>query len=359
MVSAFPEVNTRRYTIPLLMETLSPVSQGVMEAMPLKSAGDDKVKVRKIRSVATVFSREELGWARSPGASEAENTEIPTVTDRHAILAIPVLGANALRHKIRAALADHLLATCELTVADFAKASKTAEHMYHLLYSGGGLTKDEKPDNDFWRSDTIQRIYREWPIISLLGASYNGNMLKGKLSVGQGYPLVTRILSRFFSDPDTAYALFPAHQWIDIHPASLIQGRSVEDLWTEYRHPDGRLPQDKGSSTRNMIMQMQYIPVGVPFGSTLTVSGATPLDASALHWVLQHLAAPGVLSFGGKLQSGMGHLSVTPGFPDAMPTSDLYDQYVQDHRDALRQAVLAQGPWKKGMLHASVEEADV
>ena len=127
-------------------------------------------------------------------------------------------------------VADHLLASCELSVADFAAASKTAAHMYHLLYSGGGLTKDEKADKEFWQAATIQRIYREWPILSLLGASYNGNMLQGKLSVGQGYPLATRLLSRFFPDPETAYALFPAHHWIDIHPASLIQGRSVEDL---------------------------------------------------------------------------------------------------------------------------------
>ena len=59
--------------------------------------------------------------------------------DRHAILPIPVLGTHALRHTIRAALADHLLSPCELSVADFAAASKTAAHMYHLLYSGGGL----------------------------------------------------------------------------------------------------------------------------------------------------------------------------------------------------------------------------
>ena len=53
----------------------------------------------------------------------------------------------------------------------------------------------------------------------------------------------------------------------------------------------------------------------------------------------------------------MGHLSVTPGIPEAMPAPDLYEQYVHDHRDALRQAVLAQSPWSQGLLHASLEAA--
>lgn len=370
-MTAHDDAQARKYyEINVLLETLSPVMQGVMEPTPLnRTPTGREIKVRKVRTVATVLPVAEWGWDRPLEDDGEPESDHPRAGPRfrHTIVDVPVLGANAFRHKVRAALADHMLAHCGLQIADFAHASHaTIRRNYHTLYSGGGLTKDEKAPQGFWTAATLARIYDEWPIFGLLGLSYAGNMIKGKLSVGQAYPLVERLIPRFFHDPASAEKRFPRTTWIDVHPAALIRGRSVEDVWAEYRQPDPQVPQPDTSrdangdgvkaGTRAMVMLSQYIPAGVPFGTTWYLGGATPLDGSALRLALERMTAEGVIRFGGRQNAGMGHLSIRASVQH-LPPSDLYDAYIQEHAETLRQALLAQGPWKAGLLHAPIKPA--
>lgn len=382
MIQDYQDAHHPSYMLGIKLETLSPVVQGVTEAVALPG-GPKEVKVRKVRSVATILSAKELGYDKpvvepervKPEDGETPKAPIPTPEEepsafRSVVIDVPVLGANALRHKMRAILADHLLAVCGLTVRDFGFAEdKQRRKNYHVLYSGGGLTKGEKPLAGFWSAATIDRIYREWPILSLFGASYGGNMLQGKLSVSQGYPLVEKLIPHYFYTAENAAKLFARSAWIDVHPASLIRGRNgshLDELWAEYRHPDNRVPMegvtdDQGKTskaeTREMIMQSQYVPAGVPFGVVLQLENATPLEASALRYILEQWNALGVITFGGKTQSGMGHVSVQASTYQ-LPESELYEEYVEAHADALRRCLLAEKPWQSGLLAVSLTEAE-
>ena len=365
MIADVERPETKSYEINILLETLSPLMQGVMEPMILnRTAEGREIKVRKVRSIATVMSRAELGWDKRPTLNSNED-----ITDdaqyRHTIIDIPVVGANAFRHKIRSVLATHLLERCGLQVLDFARSkNSTVKRNYHTLFSGGGLTKDEKPPENFWQIDTIERIYKEWPLFGLLGLSYAGYMLRGKLAVGQGYPLVQRLLTRFFYDTEIAYKRFPQPFWIDIHPTSLIQGRKIDELWAEYRQADMRVSQPNNkvddevvikAGTRSMIMLAQYVPAGIPFGMTWTLGGATALESSALRLALELIMDTGIISFGGRENSGMGHLSIRTRV-DHLSESTLYDSYIRKHAEAIRHALLAEGNWKSGVLHGSLEQ---
>lgn len=380
MIKDFVEPSAQSYTVGVKFESLSPIMQGVTEPVTLVRLPDKEIKARVVRTVATVMSAKELGFDKPSGEaktaemadSEGEEGKAPepdkTSEYRSVVIEIPVLGANALRHKMRAMLADHLLASCGLTVKDFAFASnKTVRQNYHVLYSGGGLTKGDKPIEGFWTAERIAWIYREWPILSLFGASYGGNMLQGKVSVSQGYPLVEKVIPYYFYSTEEAEKLFPRNQWIDIHPYGLIRGRNaqhLDELWAEYRHPDNRVPMEDmvdeagntktKAGTREMIIQAQYVPAGVPFGVVVRIEGATELEASALRYILDRWNGLGVIGFGGKLQSGMGHLSVQVEARH-LPEADIYEEYIAQQAPRIRQALMAEPPWQEGMLAVSLD----
>ena len=194
-------------------------------------------------------------------------------------------------------------------------------------------------------------------------------MIQGKLSVSQGYPLVEKLIPHYFYTAENAAKLFAKSSWIDVHPASLIRGRNgshLDELWAEYRHPDNRVPMEgitdaegntSKASTREMIMQSQYVPAGVPFGVVVQMDNATELEASALRYILEQWNALGVITFGGKAQSGMGHVSVQ-ATTRQLPDSSIYEEYIEEHADVLRQSLLAEKPWSTGLLAVSLTEAE-
>ncbi len=263
---------------------------------------------------------------------------------------VPVLGANALRGRLRRYLAYETFRLLGLDPQSMTPQN-TSKLAFHTLTSGGALVAQDKTKKDQASDWTQFPAYRQhclaqWPLLSLMGFSLKDFMVPSKLRVSFGWPLIKTLQPLVSIAEDTTYGLFPT-EWADIKPSDLIQGdgKDPEAFHLEYKHADTHVMpmQTAGAGTVRdkeyaaMVMAMQYVPTNVPFGVRLTALNLTPLEASALRLGLE-AAFPrqDTILFGGRAVTGLGLMRVTnhSGI-ETLPDPDIYRDFLRDHRDAL------------------------
>lgn len=276
--------------------------------------------------------------------SNVDNTTVSAVS-------VPVLGGNALRGRLRRHMAYE---TLQLLGIDLRNLSQTpiSKLAFHTLTSGGALMAKEKGGENKksspWTQYPAYRNHRaeEWPLLSLMGFSMSDFMIPSKLRISFGWPLVHEIQDIVSIPEDEQFQLFPG-QWAAIDPKDLMQGSPFhpEDFHMEYKHADDHvmtMPNAGAGSDRDteraaMIMAMQYVPVGVPFGVRLTALDLSPLESSVLRLGLES-AFPNHqrIVFGGHVSTGMGLMDVVnqSGFHQ-LEDPEVYRDYIQSHRDQL------------------------
>ncbi len=277
-------------------------------------------------------------------------------------ITVPVLGGNALRGRLRRALAYETMKIIGVydALTQGKKPSESTKMAFHTLTSGGTLkAKGSKDEKSNWTAFPVYRDRRvaEWPLLSLMGFSMADFMVRSKLRVSFGWPLINAIQPIVSIPADAAYELFPA-QWRGIEPADLIMGSQwhSEDLHYEYRHADKHVMEmpaaseesDKDNESGGAVLGYQYVPAGVPFGFRLTGQDLTNLEASALRMAIESafpLGQPGELTqpivWGGRSASGMGLMQVdrANGLGN-LPSSDEYRAYLVANKEMLTEQIM-------------------
>lgn len=327
------------------LKTLSPVHHGYTAADEV-GVGKEKKTMRLVRQVAMLMPNDQGNWVRK---------------------VVPVLGGNALRGRLRRVAATETFAVLGITPQDFAANGRRA---FHTLTSGGTLVKKAKVSK-VWSENPIYRRDRvaEWPLLSLFGFSFDDFMVRSKLRVHFGWPLLSVIKDAIHVD-DSDEKLFPSGDWINLkeHGTFLVteghlyspDGQAKAHY--EYRHadddivpmPDVENNDQLDSEKSGMVMGYQYVPVGVPFGFRMVGVDLTPLEQSLLRLMVE-TAFPtnDMVLFGSRSASGLGVFRVQRqmGFED-LPDPDLYRQYLTDHREELVAQVLDD----KNFLHVPKEK---
>jgi len=332
------------YHAQIVLTTVEPVAQGGPGRRTVLNDANKEAKIIEVQHVIVMRPKEE---------SEHTGTGEDGDPEKYRPYTIPIISANAFRHRLRSILADHLLEATGLTYQDFIPEQRRRIN-YHTLYSGGGLGSAAAGNDAAGKPPRpVDAIYADWPILALLGGSY-GTIYAGKVRVSLGQPLVHALATQWFPTREDAYRVFPESTWITASLTDLIRGRRLNDAWLEVRHPDRRVPTDEGTgekdSTRAMPVSREYIPVGVPFGTRVTLYAGTDREAAALRYALETLASHGVIVMGGRTNAGMGGMAVSLSDVSAFPDPAIYTEWVKAHAEPLRQALLGEGPFKKNML---------
>ena len=326
------------------LKTLSPLHHGYTEPQLLESIddngddSDDKKTFRLVRQIRILLPDQEKSGAYYPTT-------------------VPVLGGNAIRGRLRRALAYGTLGLLglnpqnpgDLTVPNL---DKTA---FHTLTSGGTLvSKNTNSTSSPWVKFPLYRYecLQQWPLLSLFGFALQDFMQPSKLRISFGWPLIEALRPVISLDVDGA--LFPGvdanKHWARIAPQDLIVGDRTHphDLHYEYKHADDdviAMPETSQADTKRkveragMVMAYQYVPINVPFGFRVSLINPTDLEAAALRWALEQ-AFPfnQPIVFGGHSTTGMGLMKVTrhSGLDsETLADPAQYQAFIHDHRDML------------------------
>ncbi len=234
--------------------------------------------------------------------------------------AIPFLSAASIRGQLRRAAVEEMLAVLEL--------DKTEVHppLMNALISGGGLDAGATPPGI--PVERRRKLRAFMPLIDAFGGTFDGQLMEGKLLVGDMLPLVR----------ETA-ALVSTH----------LTGESIETLPSAEtitvtraatRKPDAELDVDRDD---RMIFTTEAIASGVTLFCHVAIRGdgvsCPEMTGSAIAWALQSFQKRGTV--GAKTASGFGQVDWSAfrglGGLGMAESHDLkaFGDYLVDHKDEL------------------------
>lgn len=222
---------------------------------------------------------------------------------------VPVVSGNSLRGQLRRAAAQRL---CDL--ADLTGLTAGA---YHLVFSGGALTRGE---SDHAHRVSRIRLLREClPIFGLFGGSLGSEIVPGCLRVGLIWPVCSET------------AQFTG-QTSDLAASDLVT--------TVYytRRDDGALSPVSESEPRDsqqMIFECEGLAPGTRLEGEIRLERATEVEVACLCDALQHWASAPRL--GGMSSRGHGSLSVEL---EGMPSPELlYEAHIRREKSKIAKAL--------------------
>lgn len=231
-------------------------------------------------------------------------------------VAVPVVSGNSIRGIFRRLGAQDLLDRLGLKEKDLDK------RVYYLLFSGGGLEQKQEGEISPNKVTMIRQTLREkLPLVSLFGASYGYDMLRGKINVHYAIPQVKQTVGTTGVETD-----------MDV---SSITG------WTFYtRRDDYELDQElkeeeaekeKGTK-QQMIYRVEYMVPGVVLSHKFVFHDTiTPIELSCFATILQRFLEHPYL--GGKASSGHGEVEAYYTWPKGMNvTPDNYAAFVEEKK---------------------------
>lgn len=276
----------------------------------------------------------------SHGAGNAGNTQLlrtePHIYNSRRI-EMPMVSGNSLRHRIRDALAWHLVRT--LDVPELGLARRVVD----LLWSGGALTSTgNKADLNM-----IRRVAQILLGTSTLGYSAKSDIVAGTLYVDKVHIVCAENTNRMppalLAHPHSAL------------PVTVFRGKSFGTRHDVSGTPVSRYirldsPEDLLNATNDrpqqMIYDMQVIKAGTVLYTGLTLQAPTIGHVAALAVALDE-AAPQIagqreITLGGKRSVGFGRCALYSNLGSAFdrhgginPLREAYEQHMREHRNEI------------------------
>lgn len=192
--------------------------------------------------------------------------------------------------------------------------------LHHALYTGGVL---ESTDETSASADLeFRRFVRDAiPPVGLLGTAIGNQMIAGSLKVDHAIPVCL----------ETAYML-PGELKEDNRAQQSV--RTFTDVSFATRRDDLRAGREEDEQATQMKIEFEVFIAGTLFSHAFTLVYANELETSCLGYMMDLLAECPYLC--GK--SGSGYGKVRMEYPNK-PSGDLWMQYLNDNRDALRGAL--------------------
>jgi hypothetical protein len=256
--------------------------------------------------------------------------------------------ANHVCAGIRGALLTDLLRRLHLTRENLATAIQSVSTeapriLYHTLYSGGtlGVSKTLIPEFDL---AIEQRLRKEWPVMSLLGASMGASMLASHIKVHPLLPASERLAFMFPEEPAFTNRLAPFNPEDTLIVAA--DGDNDNNPAVGFvRHMDRIVPLPTATNAKGkpyyrpqVQPRIGYIAPGTPLlGWIDPLIDLPPVEAGALSHGLALFAARGQL--GGKGHMGFGEAAIQiHGAADPQP----YLDWVAADADRIRAELLGE-----------------
>lgn len=234
------------------------------------------------------------------------------------VYAVPFVSGNSIRHRLRAASADHLLACVEAPPRSLSKAA------VDLLYSGGALTKTGANVD----LETPRRVADLVPSLTLFGYSAGSAMQAGKLFVDNAQLVCVENAWRL---PDRLGKSEQAKK-----RAGVFRGEEFGTRHDAARSASGEhyssLLEAVDAGTTQMIYDFQVLKPGAVLFSEIAGVNLTGGEAAALLTALDQASmvdeGQRVMNFGAKSAVGFGKVAVD--FDAGTDTG--YEQQLRDHR---------------------------
>lgn len=233
---------------------------------------------------------------------------------------VPIVSANSVRGIMRRLGA---LSFLELLGIDKDQLEAQDKKLFYLLFSGGGLEKQEsksqeekKADKELFKSAT-EKLREYIPLVSLLGCSF-GQPIQGKLIVDNLVPIVK----------ETAELLGEKAE---------VSARDIMG-WMHYtRRDDTQIDFDKiGDKTEDhqqMIYNVQYIGANVKFKHGFALVNANEVETALFYHLLKRFMEIG--SIGGQSSRGHGKIACEYNMSEKETDDTAYLNYVKENKDAI------------------------
>lgn len=216
--------------------------------------------------------------------------EEPVVQADGSVEPVFVYNGNAWRGQLRDLIAEHLCETMGITLP---------LPVFHLLTSGGSIGGNQVVDLAQSRA-----LRRTLPSLSLLGGGVGTQLLPGKLTVGNGYPVCRETVR-----------LVPEHRRPPVEHLAAYRTLTFAKSFT--RRDDSKDPLKTeaalGGARSDEVQQMRYtvelMAAGAELYTYLELRATTDLEVGALAAGLARFAEHPFI--GGKSATGHGRVALT------------------------------------------------
>lgn len=279
------------------------------------------------------------------------------------VVEVPVVSGNAVRGVLR----DH---AAHLFWDQLGRPELPVQ-VFHLLWSGGALAKAGA--GHVLGARQLQQVRRVVPVVSLFGGSGAGKIIEGRLKVGKMVPVcaeTAHLVPAALLDgwqPTSVWDLLQIEEYTrrddakrdQLHPA--IDGLAPLGLPAEAQHGDGALltidshrPAAEVEVVDGPAQQMRYgvetLAAGTRLHWWMSLHGTTDVERALFAAAVEAWSTGGA-AIGGRSATGHGRLrldvhqwahqapSVTVGQALAVPPGDALADHVDQHRDAITEAL--------------------
>lgn len=201
---------------------------------------------------------------------------------------------NAIRGTLRDCGAKYLLDTIRST--DGNEDFKVSKKMFHILFSGGNITGEQKND-----IDQIVQIRKKLPFVSLFGAGIGNQILAGKMAQGFALPIcaeTTGIIPRWITD-NSSYSLDLG--WKQL--TGTIQFSRKDDLKDVLLNGYAAQVEEEADKSQ-MRYEVEYVSAGTQLYHEIILDNLTPLELGAFISCIKAWADKPIL--GGMSSKGFG-----------------------------------------------------
>lgn len=227
------------------------------------------------------------------------------------LVQVPVISGNSIRGIIRRLGAESFLKELGLD------PSKLNRKLYYLLYSGGALETGEGRGKQKATKEQSPQIVSEElrhhiPLVSLLGCSYQKQILQGKVLVDFLIPYVDEIAELYGK------------------PKPGIRSSQITD-WLFYTRQDD-LERNGKETTNQMIYQLEYVIPNIEFLHSFTLMGANEVETALFFHLVECLERFGRV--GGKIAHGHGKVQFHYALSEKHSTEP-YFEFIQNNRNMI------------------------
>jgi hypothetical protein len=227
---------------------------------------------------------------------------------------LPVISGNSIRGIMRRLGGESFLELLQLD------PNQIHPKLYYLLFSGGSLEegggKGKRKSNNEGQSKpakiVMEELRRKIPLVSLLGCSYQNQILQGKVMVDFLIPYVDEVAELYGK------------------PKPGIRAGEITD-WLFYTRVDD-LEQDEKQFSNQMIYTMEYILPGIEFIHCFTLMGTSVVETALFVHLLEELRTFGHI--GGKIAQGHGRVEFNYEVSSELSSAPYLD-YIRNNRETI------------------------
>lgn len=235
---------------------------------------------------------------------------------------IPYISGNAVKGVLRRLIMADFLHQIDYAIN---VETKTGLMLYHSLFAGGTLQTTDAKSSGVIDIGLKKKIRELLPPVDLFGMSYKNQTIKGRLKVGQMYPVCLEMNHRLPVKSEDSI-----HKFLDVRYQT--RKKEIDDELEEQSEEEKKGKKGRKENPIQMKITFEVFVPGTVFYHKFQIEDPTSLHISCLARCIELWKMKPII--GGKSSTGFGELEIHYNGEEKL-SSEEYLTFLKENREKI------------------------